>query len=199
MNGDALKRFKDIDISFLKSFKREAIAVCALLVLSLLFYRFGYKRNLSEMDSLNASIASLKSEIQMVEAQSRASAGLSKAVTEATVNLKTVEGRLKSLKERLPSDKQVSRILSEFTESDFPRGVRIVSIKPLEPEAKGELSRLPFQIKMEARYSSFGDYLERIERLPRLMIVDNFMIEGGDTADLNAEVYLSAYILSYGR
>ncbi|MBI4948542.1 MAG: type 4a pilus biogenesis protein PilO [Deltaproteobacteria bacterium] len=199
MNGDALRRLKDVDFSFLKSFKREALAVGVLVILSLLFYRFGYKRNIDEMHALRSGSEALRSEIQMAEAQSRASEGLSKAVSDATVNLKTVEGRLKSLKERLPSDKQVSRILSEFSESDFPRGIRIVSIKPLEPEAKGELSRLPFHIKMEAKFQSFGDYLERIERLPRLMVVDNFMIEGGDAADLTAEVYLSAYILSYGR
>lgn len=199
MNGDALKRLKDIDLSFLGSFKREAIALALLVVFSLLFYRFGYKRNLNDMEAARLNISTLKTEIQMATAQSEASEGLSKAVTEATINLKTVEGRLKSLKERLPSDKQVSRILSEFSDNDFKRGIRIVSIKPLEPEAKGELSRLPFQIRMEARYASFGDYLERIERLPRLMVVDNFMIEGGDTSGLNAEVYLSAYILSYGR
>ena len=199
MNGDALRRLKDVDLSFLKSFKREALAVGVLIILSLLFYRFGYKRNIDEMHALISGSEALRSEIQMAEAQSRASEGLSKAVSDAAVNLKTVEGSLKSLKERLPSDKQVSRILSEFSESDFPRGIRIVSIKPLEPEAKGELSRLPFQIKMEAKFQSFGDYMERIERLPRLMVVDNFMIEGGDAADLTAEVYLSAYILSYGR
>ncbi len=199
MNGDALRYLKDIDLSFLKSFKREAVALCVLVILSLLFYRFGYKRNLNDMEAARLNIATLKTELQMATAQSEASEGLSKAVTEATINLRTVEGRLKSLKERLPSDKQVSRILSEFSENDLKRGIRIVSIKPLEPESKGELSRLPFQIKMEAGFQSFGDYLERIERLPRLMVVDNFMIEGGETAGLNAEVYLSAYILSYGR
>ncbi|MBI5643920.1 MAG: type 4a pilus biogenesis protein PilO [Deltaproteobacteria bacterium] len=200
MNGDTLKQLSAIDLSWLKQLRREGIIVLALVACSIFFYKFVYLRNIREIGETENRVSIIRSEIQMASAQSQASDNLNKAVTDASVGLKLMEEKLKSLKERLPSDKHISNILSEFSENDFKKGIRINSIKPLEPETKGELARLPFQISMEARYVSFGDYLERIEKLPRLMIVDNFVIEQKDDLSqaLSAQVNLSAYILSYG-
>ncbi|MBI5469385.1 MAG: type 4a pilus biogenesis protein PilO [Deltaproteobacteria bacterium] len=200
MNGDVLKALHDLDLSRLKVFKGELIALLGLFVFSVVFYRFGYMRNAREISALDGRIEGARAELGKTEAEARASANLEKTAAEASVSLKLLEDRLKNLKERLPSDKQVSRLLAEFSGTPGA-GIRIVSIKPLAPEDRGELSRLPFQITMEARFIPFGDYLERVEKMPRLMIVDNFMVEPKDdsSAVLRAQVYLSAYMMNYGR
>ncbi|MDO8427341.1 MAG: type 4a pilus biogenesis protein PilO [Deltaproteobacteria bacterium] len=201
MNGDMLKSLQSINLPFLKKFKREFIAALALIAFSFISYKLVYLRNISEIARTEARINGARSDIEKIEAETRAAGNLSKTAAEAAANLKLLEERLRSLKERLPSDKQVSRLLSEFSENDTGRGIRIVSIKPLPPEEKGALSRLPFQITMEARFIPFGDYLERVEKMPRLIIVDNFMIEPKEenSATLRTQVYLSAYIMNYGH
>src|SRR3990172_7026816 len=92
----------------------------------------------------------------------------------------------------------ISRLLSDL--SDSGGDVKIVSIKPLAPEDKGELARLPFQINMESRFVSLGAYIERIENLPRLMVIDNITIEPKEEGSrvLNSNLFLSAYVLGYG-
>lgn len=200
MNGDVLKAFLDLDIYRLKVFKGELIALLGLFVFSVVFYRFSYLRNVREISALDGRIEGARAELGKTEAEARASVNLQKTAAEASVSLKVLEERLKNLKDRLPSDKQVSKLLTELSDGRVA-GIRIISIKPLPPEERGELSRLPFQITMEARFIPFGDYLERVEKMPSLMIVDNFMVEPKDDTSsvLRAQVYLSAYIMNYGR
>ena len=204
MNGKGLKAFRELDLSRLKVFKGELIALLGLFVFSVVFYRSGYLRNVREISSLDGRIEGARAELGKTEAEARASVNLEKTVAEASVSLRLLEDRLKGLKERLPSDKQASKLLTELSDSRVA-GIRIVSIKPLPPEDRGEdrgeLSRLPFQVTIEARFIPFGDYLERVEKMPRLMMVDNFMVEPKDdsSAVLRAQVYLSAYMMNYGH
>lgn len=198
MNGELLKKISSIDLTLLKTLRREAVGGLILVVFSFVFFRFIYPYNTRQISSLEAEMTNAGAEIDRINSEMQAAERLGKAVTDATVNLNILEGRLKDLNERLPSDKHVSRILSEISENGFSKGVRITSIKPMPAEDKGELSRLPFQISLETRYTSFGNYLEMIENLPRLMVVDNFMIEQKDDTSLilNSQLYLSAYVLN---
>lgn len=198
MNGDLLKKLS-FDLGWVKRFKKEAIGGALIVLASLLFYKFAYLWFGAKYASFDAGIKGTRAEISRINAEIQAAESLRTAVKEASVNLKAIEQRLREMKERLPSDRYVSKILSEISDNDFKRGVRIVSIKPLAPEDKGELARLPFQITLEGRYFTFGDYIERIENLPRVMVVDNFTIEPKDeaTSVLTTQVYLSAYVLNY--
>lgn len=200
MNGDILKKLQAIDLSWAGRLRKEFVGIAVLIAFSFFFYRFVYISNVKEASLADARIGSLNAEIVRLKNETQAAENLGRAVEEASVNLTLLNERLKNLKQRLPSDKHVSRLLAEFSDSNARKGLRILSIKPLQPEDKGELARLPFQISMETRFISFGDYLERIEKLPRLMIVDNFLIEQKEgTLELTTQLYLSAYILSYGR
>lgn len=200
MSGELKKMLSSIDAGLLSRYGAEVIGALALIVFSFFFYRFGYLHNSRELAGLDEGIVNARNEITRIRQEAASSEGLDRAVGEASENLKVLERRLKGLKEKLPSDKLVSRLLAEFSENGTA-GLKVVSIKPLPPEDKGELSRLPFQITMESGFMPFGNYLERIENLPRLMVVDNFMIEPREDGSptLVSNIYLSAYILNNGQ
>ncbi len=121
-------------------------------------------------------------------------------MAEATDKLSRVEARLRRLDERLPSKKHVSDILARISGGDMESDMRILSIKPLPAEERGGLTRLPFKINMETQYKTFGEYIVRIEKQERQMIVENLMIEIGEgkPTRLNARLFLSAYVLGSG-
>lgn len=201
MNGDILKIFSNIDLSRAVKLKREAFVALILVIFSVLFYRFIYLENLKLIGLIDSEISSARLETDTIMAEMRSAEGLRKAYETASGNQRRLEGRLRTLKERLPSDRYISQILAEIAGDDLKNGLRVVAIKPLPAEDKGELIRMPFQITLESRFIPFGDYLERIENLPRLMIVDNFMVEAKDekTSSLTSSIYLSAYVLNYSR
>lgn len=208
MNGDFLKSITSItsfDFEVIKGFRRQALGLAVLVAFGLFFHKFIYLAGAEKIAALEARSASLVSERERIAAEVAAVEGLRIKVSEAESQLKGIRTRLRSLRERLPSERQISAILSDISREGRKRAGRaeqIASIKPLAPEVRGELTRLPFQINMETGFMRFGDYMERIERLPRIIIVDNFMLEAADNGAagrLAAQMHLSTYILGGTR
>ncbi|MBI2400840.1 MAG: type 4a pilus biogenesis protein PilO [Deltaproteobacteria bacterium] len=192
-----LGKLLHFDIHAIERFRFELIGAMVLIIFTFVFY-FGWRVNENETARLDGLINAAKAQISQIETEASTIEGLGQAVNDAGRNLALLEGRLKAINERLPSDRHIARLLSDL--SDSGGDVKIVSIKPLQPEDKGELARLPFQISMESRFVSFGAYIERIENLPRLMVIDNITIEPREEGSnmLNSNLFLSAYVLGYG-
>jgi len=192
-----LEKLIHIDAKALGKFRFELAVTGALALLTLVFY-FAWQANKNEISRLDNAVKAAVAEKTRIEAEASTAEGLDRAVSDASVSLALLEERLKAISERLPSDRHISRLLADLSESG--QDAKIVSIKPLAPEDKGELARLPFQISIESRFSSFGAYMERIENLPRLMVIDNVSIEPKEEGStvLNSNIFLSAYVLGYG-
>lgn len=199
MIGRLKALLKAIDPRGLAAYRPEALGVLAFIAVSVFFYKFVFLHNRAEIADLDAEIEASRAETFRINAEIKSSQGLEGAVQEAVKGLAAMEGKLKGLNQRLPSDRHISMLLAEFT-TGAQDGLRIVSIKPLQPEDKGELARLPFQITLETRFVPLGNYIERIENLPRLMVVDNVSIEPKEEGSsiLNANITLSAYVMGYG-
>lgn len=196
MTGKLEKLFH-FDVHKLERFRFELIGIVAMAAFTFIFY-LSWRAGKAESTRLDGLLRAGGAQISGIEAEASTAEGLERAINDAGRNLNLLEDRLKTINERLPSDRHISRLLSDLSENGS--GVRILSIKPLPPEDKGELARLPFQINMESRFASFGSYIERIETLPRLMVIDNVTMEPKEEGSqmLNANVFLSAYVLGYG-
>lgn len=192
-----LGKLLHFDVHALDRFRFELIGAVVLIVFTFAFY-LGWRVNVNETTRLDGLIKAANAQVSQIQADVSTIEGLDNAVNDARRNLALLEGRLKAINERLPSDKHISRLLSDL--SDNGGDLKIVSIKPLAPEDKGELARLPFQISMESGFVPFGAYIERIENLPRLMVIDNITIEPKEEGSrvLNSNLFLSAYVLGYG-
>lgn len=196
MNGK-LGKLLQLKAHALARFRFELIGALILIMFTIAFY-LGWRSGENETARLDGLIKAANAQVSQIEADASTIAGLDKAINDASKNLALLEGRLKAINERLPSDKHISRLLSDLSENGGD--VKIVSIKPLQPEDKGELAMLPFQISMESRFVAFGAYIERIENLPRLVVIDNITMEPKEEGSrvLNSNLFLSAYVLGYG-
>lgn len=196
MNSDMQKFLSSLRLSVADDLKKELIGVAILAAFSLLFYRFVYLGNVRKIADSELIITGSQKEIAAIKDEIQGSHRLKKSVEDASLNLNRLEARLKNIGERLPSDKNVSSLIAEISGNDSGTGVHVLGIKPLPHEDKNGLTRLPFLVTVEGRFTGIGDYLERIENMRRIMIVDNFMMEpkGDNPQVLSAQVYLSAYI-----
>lgn len=199
MNSGVLTELRSIDFKALNRWRKEALGFLVLAAFTLFFHRFIILSNARELSSIEAEINGARSEIARINSEARSAESLKKEAERASGELKSLEAMLEALRERLPADRQVSRILSELTDKE--KGIRIAAVKPLAPEEKGELVRLPFHLTVEGRYAAIGDYLETLEKQPRLMVVDNFILEQKKegSAVLTSQIYLSAYVLKSGK
>ncbi len=200
--SEVLKNIPGVDMASVFAFKREFVIAAVAVLLAFSSYRFVYLANIEAVKKSDALINAQRSEITRIRAEIRAGEAMRVSLARAEADLARVEEGLRALDERLPSDKQISRILSSISvngpggEHPLRKGVRILSIKPMQPEEKEGLMRIPLQINAEGGFNATGDYIERIENLPRIITVDNFLIESKDGAAVSSRVFMSAYILS---
>lgn len=202
MNKTDIKNlFSNIDLTIFKRFRKDVPYLVFLIGIALVYFFYLNPRNAKLSQQVERDLQAAHADIDRIKAEIEASEGLKKNVDNAVAALKKADEKIKNLGEKLPSKKRVSKILAEIAGYDTSGGVRILSVKPMPMEEKGDLIRLPFQITLEARFHSFGEYLERLENLQRVMIVDNFLIETKDDGKglLTAQMYLSAYVLSTGK
>jgi Tfp pilus assembly protein PilO len=208
MAGNKLiEQLKAVDFKTLNAYRIELLGTAIMVGFGLLFHTYIYQSEIESLRSLKLQIETKRSEITIVEARSKAIAGLKSSAKRSKAKLERVEARLESLKERLPSTRQIAALLTEISGDGGQESVKIVSIKPMASEEKGELVRLPFQVNLESGFFSFGDYVERLENLERVIVIENFKIEASESAakktdgvrTLASQVYLSAYILGPGN
>ena len=201
MNETLSRLFSDVDIASIGEFRKEILGILILLSFTFFFYRFVYMKNTLELREHEGKLNVLKGEITRIRNEIKATEELKRRLVRVSGELRRTEKRLEGLKERLPTEKYISSILNEIAGNDVVDRVRVLSIKPLPPEDKGELLRLPFHVNLESSFIPFGRYLERLEGLKRLMIVDNFRIEARDEESglLNIQIFLSTYVLGYGK
>jgi Tfp pilus assembly protein PilO len=184
----------------LNDLRQEVLGVLILLALSFLFFDSIYLRNVSAINETGAKISTLQREITQIEAEVSASSVLRIKLDEVKSGLNKTEADIARLEDRLPSSAHVSEVIKELTRYESSRGTTFVSVKPLAPVEAGDITRLPIHIRMESRFKEFGNYLERVENLRRVISVDNFRIENeggarGRSPTLKIELYLSAYSL----
>src|SRR3972149_7001561 len=110
-----LKSILKVNPLGLAAYRQEALGVLALVVVSIVFYKFVFLHDRAGIAALDAEIESLRAETARINAEIKSSLGLEKAVLEATKSLEAMDGRLKGLNQRLPSDRHISMLLSEFT------------------------------------------------------------------------------------
>lgn len=195
MNSDIRKLLSSFRVSISEEQRKEIIAVAMAAAFSLLFYRFAYLGNARAIAEADIAMANSRRELTAIKEEIQGAGTLRKLVEDSSLSLKRQEGRLRDIKERIPSNRSVSGVIAEISAGDGKGGVRVLGIKPLPPETRDGLTRLPFLVTMEGRFASIGDWFERIENMRRIMTIDNFLIEprAESSQVLSAQVYLSAY------
>jgi len=125
---------------------------------------------------------------------------MARSLDAAALDMQMLEARINSMRERLPSNKREAGILADLTRLGGEHGLHITMIRPLPVEEKGELLRIPFQVNAEGGFFELGGYINSLEGLTRVVVVDNFMLEGTDGTDkLAAQFFISAYALGQAR
>lgn len=198
MNSDIQKLLSSFRLSISGDQRKEIIAIAMVAAFSLLFYRFVYLGNARSIAEADIAAANSRRELTAMKEEIQGAGTLRKLVEDSSLSLKRLEARLRDTKERIPSNRSVSGVIAEISGNDGKDGVRVLGIKPLPPEARDGLTRLPFLVTIEGRFTSIGDYFERIENMRRIMVIDNILLEpkAESSQTLSAQVYLSAYALA---
>lgn len=92
----------------------------------------------------------------------------------------------------VPGGSRVSTLIEEITQTARVGGVDFVSVRPEGITDKGSYLEMKVRIDLKSRYRDVGEYLDRLQALPRAMSVSGVRIETGPEISprVNAEIHL---------
>lgn len=190
-----------MDIKYLKEkigeYRELAIILTTAVAVAFFFYQYVYLKGAVEIKRLDSQIQETEADAVRISAEVKETQKVAQRLKDAMERLKDMEDRFTVTQSKLPSDRQLSSILKGLVGDDVKKGVKFISLRPLPLEPKGEYFKLPFQTAIHARFQSFGEYLEMIEEMPRIVTVENFRIEAKEESLplLSMQLFMSTYVL----
>jgi Tfp pilus assembly protein PilO len=140
-----------------------------------------------DVRSARADIQRLESEVVARNGKQRELESIRKSVVE--LSLETT-----ALDRLLPRNQDLGSFLRDMTTQFGEAGMKDISYHNLPPTPLGRSQRLPIEVKGRGTYAQFHDFLERLEKLPRLCSVGRLSIEADADMAGGIEVHLTLFI-----
>lgn len=190
-----------LEIGRIKGYRETIIALLLAAAIAFFFYQYIYLKNAADVTRLDSQAQGIITDIDRISAEIRETQKVAQRLKDAMERLKNMEDRFMLTQSKLPSDRQLSSILKGLVGDDLKKGVKFISLRPLPLEQKGEYFRLPFQTTLQARFQPFGEYLEMIEEMPRIVTIENFRLDAKEEGKplLSIQLFMSAYVLGAQR
>ena len=151
-----------------------------LLVIVTLVYFVALSFVKEQVTQLRAEIVTTQTELVEARAIAAKRDGLLKELEEVRKNISSFE-------DKLPTDKEVPKLLSQFQQIAEMSGVKYQSITAEPIDEKESYVRIPFKVKVKAKYPEIGKFLASLEFGNRFIKVENLQIgperEGASEAD----------------
>jgi Tfp pilus assembly protein PilO len=109
-------------------------------------------------------------------------------------DLQEVRQRIASFEGRLPTEKEVPKLLNQFQRIAEDSGVRYSSISAEPIEERDLFVRIPFKVKVEGSYPQIGEFLRSLEFGDRFIKVDKIDIGPEENSRNEANFTISTYM-----
>jgi Tfp pilus assembly protein PilO len=166
--------------------KNRTIAVggiVAVLVIAA-WWMFVFSGIRSEASDIDEETDAARTEQRSLETQL-------KLLEDLEANSAETQARLNELRAAVPEQADLAAFIDQANALGAETGVSWVSVTPAPPAATGSVGTVNFSIVVEGGYYQVLDYLNRMENLDRLVVVDGVEIasaEAGGESDATGDL-----------
>jgi type IV pilus assembly protein PilO len=89
-----------------------------------------------------------------------------------------LEKTLLALTERLPNERETPPLYRSVSDAAYNAGLAVSLFQPREANVKDYYAEIPIVFTAEGSYHQFGEFFERVARLPRVVNVGTLKISG---------------------
>lgn len=189
--------FSQIDLKQEASSKERIYFLVIILLIIVSFARWLYIPKMAQTKKVQAEIASSKMQIDTLK--KFAQLKLPVATTQATEQkVKTGSKFEKAIEESMRSEQQVvADIVKLITQSNILNGVSLAGMNFGAEVNKGTYGYVPVSIELQGRYTGILSYLERVEKLGKLITADNVEISAKENpSKVTAKIMGSIYVIN---
>ena len=141
-------------------------------------------------------VAELVAKKAPLEKEERDARALAANLARFRVEAQQLRARLDQMRERLPSEKEVPPLYRTVSDFAFRAGLAISVFQPREPQPRDYYMEVPITLSAEAGYHQFGEFFDRVARLPRIVNVTDLRLSSTNKpgATVRADMTLMTYM-----
>ena len=160
------------------------------LVCSIFVGAFYYYVIIPQQDELKV----VQAKEQELKKQFTVKAALSSNLEAYKEQLVEINVIFEGLVNKLPSTKEIARLLDDISFIGADNGLQVKSINWGKQKDAGELSvEVPISIQVVASYDQLGDFAADIAALPRIVILDDLRLTKAENEQLTFNVIAKTY------
>lgn len=152
-----------------------AIAACGVLGWFLL-----WSKQVEELDRLRQAESQLKEQYKSKLQQAINLEELRKQKEQVSQYVLTLE-------KQLPSKAEMDALLSDINQAGIGRGLQFELFRPGQTNLKEYYAELPIAVKVSGRYHDLGAFTSDIANLPRIVTLNNLVIQAGKDGTLSLD------------
>lgn len=166
-----------IDIKNLPKAVKIVIAVVPAIIFIGVFTYFAILPRHKQINALRKDIS--KQESDIAESQRKA-----EKLTELKAENMSLKQRLEELEKQLPSEKEVSPLLTYVSNLGKQSGLTIISWKPSQkaPHPSGIVFQVPILVELSGSYHNLATFFSELTRLDRIVNIINIKLGGPRTS-----------------
>jgi len=150
-------------------------ALGAVLIVAL-WWMFVFSGIRSESSDVSGEIDTARAETRSLETNL-------KQLEDLEARAPETEALLGELQAAVPQEAELASFIDEANALGTDTGVTWVSVTPAPPTAAGSTGTIQFTMVVEGGYFQVLDYLNRVENMTRLVVVDGITVDEGGAAE----------------
>lgn len=156
------------------------------LVPLFLFYQFYYKEKRERVNLLKEEVKKLELEIQKYSPYLNRMETLNRQIAVRREFLETVKGIF-------PDEREVPEVLKKITELAKKNGLEVLVFRPEKEVQKDFYNEILIRIELIGDFKNLVDFLNEVQRLPRLVVVNGIELKVTKERRLNGVVFLNTF------
>jgi type IV pilus assembly protein PilO len=159
---------------------RVALWAAVIVVCAVIGWMLMWRSQVDELDSLRQQEVTLKDQYRTK---------LQQAINleELRRQKEQVNQYVLTLEKQLPSKAEMDALLSDINQAGIGRGLQFELFRPGQVNLKEYYAELPITVKVSGRYHDLGSFASDIANLPRIVTLNNLIIQSGKDSNLTLD------------
>lgn len=123
------------------------------------------------LSPLQLKVAHLRTQNESLQRELAQSRAIAADLARFRREVAELEAKVNTLKDKLPTDREMPTFYRSMSDAGIQAGLGVSLFQPRDGVTKDYYVEVPITVNAEGSYHQFGDFLERVARLPRVVSV----------------------------
>jgi type IV pilus assembly protein PilO len=161
------------------------VSVLAAVAIIVVWWMFLYSPARSDASKVNDDVNTAKEESRSLETQVKQVHDLERHAPE-------IKAQVERLRDAVPQQPELASFIDQANQIATDAGVDWASISPTDPSTATNAGEIQLQITVNGGYYEVLDYLNRLDNLPRLVVVDQISVTAAADAGTGTQKLTAA-------